>query len=104
MTEAQEQLQKYKKVLGGFSNPRPRDVDTPENLNAQIDKVVQALDAIRPERVEVEVEMEVTTDDEAPTLDLTSTDDDPPAAETKTRKRKKRKPNRQHEGGRDREG
>ncbi len=99
MTDAQNQLQAYKKVLGSFANPRPRDVDTVESLNAQIDKVVSALDAIRPKRVNADVEFTFTGPQES--LDLTTEPEDEPPA--RKRKRKKKDPNRQHAGGMDRE-
>jgi hypothetical protein len=93
MTEAQQQLRKFKNTLGSFGNPRPRDVDTPETLNRHIDKVVSALDAIRPQRVEVEV---TTAEDPQETLDLTTEE------EEKTERKKKGGPDRRHKGGQDR--
>ncbi len=92
MTPAQEQLQKFKSTLGTFGNPRPRDVDTPANLNGHIDRTIAALEGIRPAPAPVE--------DAASTLDLTTDGEDPPA---RRRKRKKKDPNRMHTGGEDRE-
>ena len=101
MTTAQENLSAYRKVLGAHANPRPRDVHTDEGMTAQINKVIGALEAIRPQPVEVEV---TTAPDPQESLDLTSkpeeTDDEP----AKTRKRKTQDPNRMHTGGENREG
>ncbi len=100
MTQAQENLSAYRKAMGAHANPRPRDVHTPEGMNAQIDKAVSALEAIRPQRLEVEV----TTEDAQKPLDLTTPEEDDEAPATQHRKRKKKDPNRMHEGGQNREG
>ena len=50
MTQAQEHLQAFKKTLGQFANPIPRQVDTDESMIVHIDRVIDALKAIRPKR------------------------------------------------------
>lgn len=76
MTDAQEQLKEFKRVMGSFVNTRPRDFGTPEMTNASIDRVVSALEAIRPKA------------EAAPA-------GDPP---------KRKDPNRMHKGGKTRDG
>lgn len=80
MSEAQQRIQAFKRVLGGFVNIRPRDFDTDESTHACIDRVVSALDAIRPKAGHAETS-------------------EPPA-----KRQKKAGRNRMHTGGRDREG
>lgn len=100
MDRAQKQLKIFKGILGTFSNPRPRDVDTDEGLNAHIDKVVGALDAMRPQRAEVTVTPDSSS--EEPSEGTSSTDEGQPP--DKKRKRKQSDPNRMHTGGLDRNG
>lgn len=72
---------------GKISNPRPRDIDTPELFNAHIDRSVKALKALKIKSVKVTVEVE--TEESAP--------DD-----TEEKRQQTEGANRMHEGGSDR--
>ncbi len=88
MDEAKQARNRLKGTLSGFTNMRPRDIDTAENYNAFIDRAVGALEKLKvPVAVQVEVETEETTE------------------ETGTTEREKRgnTPNREHTGGENRE-